>query len=73
MVSRTSPLVRCFRTNFSIGVCLPGKRNTILLIVSGKLYHKTKASYHKYYMAADFENTADRSIIWVTHIDINLH
>ncbi len=45
----------------------------ISVIVNGKLYYKQKVSYNKDYMIADFENTADRSAIWVNHIDINLH
>ncbi len=45
----------------------------VSVIVNGKLYYKQKVSYDKDYMLADFENTADRSTIWVNHIDINIH
>jgi ABC-type microcin C transport system permease subunit YejE len=41
--------------------------------VNGKLYFKQKVKYDKDFMLTEFQNTADRSAIWVNHIDINLH
>ncbi|MDB5133115.1 MAG: hypothetical protein JWR02_2864 [Mucilaginibacter sp.] len=44
----------------------------VSVMVNGKLYYKQKVSYDKNYMLSDFENTADRSAIWVNHIDVNI-
>jgi predicted esterase len=44
----------------------------VTIIVNGKLYSKTKVDYNKNYMIAGFNETADRSAIWVNHIDVNL-
>jgi hypothetical protein len=44
----------------------------VSVIVNGKLYSKTKIGYNKDYMIAGFKETADRSAIWVNHIDVNL-
>ncbi len=42
----------------------------ISVIVNGKMYHKKKVEYNKDFLVTGFRNTADRSAIWVNHIDV---
>jgi hypothetical protein len=44
----------------------------VTIVVNGKLYSKGKIDYDKDFMIAGFKETADRSAIWVNHIDVNL-
>ena len=47
-------------------------RKSISVIVNGKLYSKQMFGYEKDFMLTNFKKTADRSAIWVNHIDILL-
>ena len=47
-------------------------KKLILVIVNGKLYSKQMFRYNKGFMLAEFKKTADRSAIWVNHIDVRL-
>lgn len=47
-------------------------RKPVLVIVNGKLYRKQKVGYNKDFLLTGFRNTADRSAIWVNHIDVLL-
>jgi dienelactone hydrolase len=44
----------------------------ITVIVNGKLYNKKQVNYDKGYMLNGFKAMADRTAIWVNHIDVKL-
>lgn len=44
----------------------------VSIIVNGKMYRKQKVGYNKEFLLTGFRNTADRSAIWVNHMDVIL-
>jgi hypothetical protein len=62
--------VKSFRILLSPEMVDMGKE--VLVIVNGKLYFRRKVAFDKDFMLKEFENTADRTAIWVNRIDVRL-